>query len=399
MSAALAQLRPVYVVGTGLHPYQRPSDVPYTALGVHAVRAALADAGLTWGDVESAYTGTATTAMGMSRLMYRHLGSTGIPMAQVENASASGSTAFRQACIEVAAGLVDVAIAVGVDKPLHISIPQRAAGVRDLVGGRVVAFTHFALLAERYRHDHGATPEQFAMVAVKNSRNGALNPNAQRRTARTLEEVLAPPLISGHLTRLQCCPVGEGAAAVIVASDDALGRLGLDRGRAVQILSSVARSETIYAGENFDAALTRDTAAQALGDAGITADELDVVELHDAFTVEELLYIEAIGLSPAGRAASDLEAGHFDIGGRVAVSPSGGLLAMGHPIGPTGVGQICEITTQLRGEAGERQHADARTGLAHMVGVGAVCVMHVLTRGPVPDSNARPAVRSGIEAR
>jgi acetyl-CoA acetyltransferase len=381
MSATLADLRPVHVVGVGLHPYQRPSDVPYTALGVHAVRAALADAGLTWRDVESAYTGTATTAMGMSRLMYRHLGSTGIPMAQVENASASGSTAFRQACIEVAAGLVDVAIAVGVDKPLQLSIPQRAAGISDLVGGRMAAFTHFALLAERYMHDHGATPEQLAMVAVKNSRNGTLNPNAQRRKARTLREVLAPPLISGHLTRLQCCPIGEGAAAVIVASDNAIQRLGLDRTRSVQVLSSASRSETVYDGENFDAALTRETAAQALDDAGVTADDLDIVELHDAFTVEELLYIEAIGLSPPGSGARHLEAGHFDIGGRVAVSPSGGLLAMGHPIGPTGVGQICEITAQLRGEAGERQHPGARTGLAHMVGVGAVSVVHILTSG------------------
>ncbi|MGO9558825.1 MAG: thiolase family protein [Acidimicrobiales bacterium] len=378
MTASLAELRPVRVVGVGLHPYQRPSDVPYTALGVHAVRAALADAGLAWSDVESAYTGTATTAMGMSRLMYRHLGSTGIPMAQVENASASGSTACRQACIEVAAGLVDVAIAVGVDKPLQFSMPQRAARVRDLVGSRVAPFTHFALLAERYMHDHGATPEQFALVAVKNSRNGSLNPNAQRRKARTLDEVLAPPLISGHLTRLQCCPIGEGAAAVILASDDAIERLGIDAARAVRVLSSTSRSETIYEGENFDAALTRETVAQALGEAGVTPGDLDVVELHDAFTVEELLYIEAIGISPSGQAARDLEAGHFDIGGRVAVSASGGLLAMGHPIGPTGVGQICEITTQLRGEAGERQQPKARIGLSHMVGVGAVCVAHVL---------------------
>ena len=381
MSATLGQLRPVRVVGVGLHPYQRPSDTPYTALGVHAVRAALADAGLAWADVETAYTGTATTAMGMSRLMYRHLGATGIPMAQVENASASGSTAFRQACIDVAAGLADVAIAVGGDKPLQASMPQRAAGVRDLVGSRVVPFTHFALLAQRYMHDYGATAEQFGMVAVKNSRNGALNPNAQRRKARTLEEVLAPPRISGALTRLQCCPVGEGAAAVIVASDDAVGRLGLDGDRAVRVLSSVARSETVYDGENFDAALTRETTAQALSEAGVTAADLDIVELHDAFTVEELLYIEAMGISPAGRAAADLEAGQFDIGGRVAVSASGGLLAMGHPIGPTGVGQICEITTQLRGEGGERQHPNASTGLAHMVGVGAVCVVHVLRNG------------------
>jgi len=256
MTAGLAQLRPVYVVGAGLHPYQRPSDTPYTAMGVHAVRAALADAGLDWRDIESAYAGTATTAMGISRLMYRHLGSTGIPMAQVENASASGSTAFRQACIEVAAGLSDVSIAVGVDKPLQLSSPQRAAGVRDLAGSRVAPFTHFALLAERYIHDYGATAEQFALVAVKNSRNGALNPNAQRRKPKTLNEVLAPPLISGRLTRLQCCPIGEGAAAAIVASDEAIHRLGLNPARAVRVLSSASRSETVYDGENFDAALT-----------------------------------------------------------------------------------------------------------------------------------------------
>lgn len=382
MTATLAQLRPVRVVGIGLHPYQRSSDTPYTALGVHAVRAALADAGLAWSEVQSAYTGTATTAMGMSRLMYRHLGSTGIPMAQVENASASGSTAFRQACIEVAAGLVDVAIAVGVDKPLHVAMPQPAAAVRDLVDSRIAPFTHFALLAARHMHEYGTTAEQFAAVAVKNSRNGALNPNAQRRKARTLEEVLAPPQISGVLTRLQCCPAGEGAAAVIVASDDAIARLGLNAERAVTVLSSASRSETVYDRENFDAALTRQTTAQALADAGVSIDELDIVELHDAFTVEELLYIEAIGICPPGQAAAALDAGEFDIGGRVAVSPSGGLLSMGHPIGPTGVGQICEITTQLRCEAGQRQHPGARTGLAHMVGVGAVCLVHVLRKDP-----------------
>jgi acetyl-CoA acetyltransferase len=227
-------------------------------------------------------------------------------------------------------------------------------------------------------HDYGATIEQFALVAAKNSRNGTLNPSAQRRKARTVDEVLAARQISGVLTRLQCCPVGEGAAAAIVASGEAIARHDLDVGRSVRVLASAARSETVYRNENFDAALTRETTAQALSEANLTPNELDIVELHDAFTLEELLYIEAMGISAPGNAGRDLENGDFDIGGRVAVSASGGLLSMGHPIGPTGVGQICEITTQLRGEAGSRQHADARTGLAHMVGVGAVCLVHIL---------------------
>ncbi len=372
--------RDLWVIGVGLHPYQKPSDTPYPQLGVTAVREALADAGLDWSQVQTAYTGTATTSMALSRLMYRHLGATGIPMLQVENASASGSTAFRQACIDVAAGIHDVAIAVGVDKPLNLTSPQRAAGLDDLVGNRVLPVTHFALLASRYMHATGASAEQIAAVAVKNSRNAALNPYAQRPKARSLEEVLAPPKISGMFTRLQCCPIGEGAAAAIVVSESALDSLGLNRDRAVRVRSSVLRSETYYGTANFDAALTAETTAVALEQAGVTASEVDVVELHDAFTVEELLYVEAMGLCEPGQAASALAAGEFDIGGRVAVNTSGGLLSMGHPIGPTGVGQIAELTTQLRAEAGPRQHPDARVGLAHMVGLGAVCAVHVLSR-------------------
>jgi acetyl-CoA acetyltransferase len=368
-------------VGIGLHRYQAPSETAYTVLGVTAVREALADAGIAWSDVEAAYTGTATTAMALSRLMYRHFGATGIPMTQVENASASGSTAVRQAAIDVAAGLHDVVLATGIDKPLSFTSPHRAAGVRDLAGNRVVPFTHFALLANRYMHENDVAAEDIARVAVKNSANGAHNPHAQRQKALTLDEVLAPPLISGSLTRFQCCPVGEGAAAVIVACDDAISRLGLDAARAVRITASVARSERVYGAKNFDAELTRETVSQAYDEAGIGPDDLDVVELHDAFTIEEMLYVEAMGLAKPGQAAAALRAGEFSVGGRVAVSASGGLLSMGHPIGPTGAGQICEITRQLRGEAGDRQQPDARTGLAHMVGVGAVCVVHVLQHG------------------
>jgi acetyl-CoA acetyltransferase len=244
-----------------------------------------------------------------------------------------------------------------------------------------VPFTHFALLAQRYMDRHGATPEDFARVAVKNHGNGAHNRYAQRQQARTLAEVMNDPPISGALTRLQCCPVGEGAAAAIVASEVALERLGIDRRRCVRVLSSSQRSEMVYSEtSNFDAELTRQTTEQALVEAGITARELDVVELHDAFSVEEIFYLEAMGISKPGEAPAMLRAGALAVGGDVAVSPSGGLLAMGHPIGPTGLGQIAEIARQLRGEAGVRQQPGARYGLAHMVGVGAVCVVHVLGR-------------------
>jgi len=379
MSQTLLDLRPVYVVGIGLHRYQRPSETTYVELGLTAARAALGDAGIPWSAVETAYTGTALIGMAASRPMLRHLGATGIPMAQVENASASGSTAFRMACLEVASGTADVALALGVDKPGPVAMAPGKTGVRDLVGGRVVPFTHFALLANDYMNRNGATAEQIAMVAVKNNRNGANNPYAQRQKAVTLEEVMAGPPISGALTRLQCCPVGEGAAAAIVASKDAIDRLAIDRGRAVRVAASVTRTERVYRGaRNFDAELTGETVAQAYREAGISARDLDVVELHDAFTIEELLYLEAMGLCGPGEGARMIESGAADIGGECAVSASGGLLAMGHPIGPTGVGQIVEITRQLRGEAGVRQHRGARVGLAHMVGVGAVCVVHVL---------------------
>ena len=241
-------------------------------------------------------------------------------------------------------------------------------------------FTSFALMADRYMRAHDVTAEQVARVAVKNHANGAANPYAQRRAVRSLDEVLADP-VAGSLTRLQCCPVGEGAAAAVLASADAVGRLGLDPARCPRIVASVTASQGLYEpGVDTDAALTADTARTALDRAGIGPDDLDVVEVHDAFAVEELLYAEAIGLCGPGEAAGLVEAGAFDVGGRCAVSPSGGLLAMGHPIGPTGTGQVCEVTRQLRGEAEGRQQPDARWGMAHMVGLGAVCVVHVLER-------------------
>jgi acetyl-CoA acetyltransferase len=380
MAGLISDLRPVYVVGIGFHRYQYASDATYVTLGLTAIREALADAGVTWDAVESSYVANALLGMAVGRPMLRHLGALGKPLVHIENASASGSTAFRHACIEVAAGISDVALAVGVDKMPKAMIPRSATGIPNLAEDAIVPFTHFALLTDEYAQRHGVDPEDIALVAVKNHANGAKNPNAQRRKVRTLEEVLGGKAISGTLTALQCTPVGEGAAAVIVCSEDGIKRLGLDAGRAIRVAASAAGSEKAGQSLNPDTALSFETMSRAIQEAGLTPSALDVIEVHDAFTVEELLYAEATGICAPGQFIPMLKDGAWDIGGQCAISPSGGLIAMGHPIGPTGIGQVGEIVRQLRGEAGERQHKGARTGLAHMVGVGAVCYVHVLSK-------------------
>lgn len=380
MTTTLKDLRPVYVVGVGFHRYQFASETPYVELGLTAVRAALADAGLAWPAVESAYFAKALLPMAPGRAMLRHLGATGLPIVHVENASASGSAAFRHACMEVAAGLAEVSLVVGVDKPMPVGRAESLARIGALADDAIAPFTHFALLADAYAHRTGAAFEDIALVAVKNHRNGAKNPFAQHQKERTLDEILGGKKIAGAFTSLQCTPVGEGAAAVIVASEEGLRRQGLGLDRAVRVASSAGRSQRVYDdATRYDAMLTQETTRIALSEAQVAAADLDVVELHDAFTVEEVEYVEAMGLCPDGEAVPRLKEGEFDIGGRCAVSPSGGLISMGHPIGPTGVGQIGEVTRQLRGEAGARQQPNARTGLAHMVGVGAVCYVHVFS--------------------
>jgi acetyl-CoA acetyltransferase len=378
---SLLRERAVYVVGIGLHPYGFPSETPYVQLGLHAVREAMADAGLAWQQIRSAVVGTAALGMAAGRVMLRHLGSTGLEVLQVENASASGSTAFRIACQQVASGEHDVVLAMGVDK---FGDGRRAVlkdGLAPLSPTANVPLVKFALLARRCMRDYGLTPEDMARVAVKNHGNAARNPYAQYRKPRTLEQVLASAPVAGDLTAMQCCPRGEGAAAVIVVSEEALQRLGLPRGRAVRVLASAATSEMLPSDDAPALVdLVRKSSADALAQAGIGAKELDIVELHDAFTIEELLYTEAVGVCETGEGAAYVARGDADIGGRCAINPSGGLIGMGHPLGPTGIGQVAEVTRQLRGEAEGRQHPNARLALAHMIGLGSVAVAHVLAR-------------------
>ena len=371
----LLQQTSVYVIGVGLHPYQFASDTPYVSLGLRAMREALSDAGIAWPEVQSAYVGTSAIGMATGRVMFRHLGSTGLAVTQVESASASGCSAFRQACLEVASGVSDVVVAIGVDK----FGDGRKAADKHLAPTATMPPVKFALMAHEYLRQHGLKPEAMARVAVKNHGNAALNPYAQFRKARTLEQVMASPKVVGDLTVQQCCPRGDGAAAVIVVSEAAIKRLGLDKRRAVRVLASVANSEELEHGDSSAAVdMVRKSTAMAYEQAGVGPRDLNLVELHEAFSIEELVYTEAMDLCAPGEGAAWLERGASAIGGECAVNASGGLLGMGHPTGPTGIGQIAEITRQIRGEAHGRQHPGARLGLAHMIGLGSVAFAHIL---------------------
>lgn len=370
----------VYIAGIGLHPYQFPSETPYTQLGLTAVRAALADAGLRWNQVQSAYVGTTSIGMAAGRVMLRHLGSTGLGVTQVENASASGSFAFRQACMEIAAGMSDAVLAVGVDKHGDGRRAANKDGLDRLSDTATIPAVKFAMMARTYLRERGASVEEMAGVAVKNHGNAARNPFAQFRKPRTLEQVMASPRVAGDLTVQQCCPRGEGAAAVLLVSGQSIQRMGLDARRCVRVRASVAESEREEK-QYGDAAveLVRSSARAAFEQARIAPTELDLLELHDAFSVEELLYSEAIGVCEPGEGARFLARGDSRIGGRCAINASGGLIGMGHPLGPTGIGQLAELTRQLRGEAEGRQHPQARWGMAHMIGLGSVSIAHVLS--------------------
>ena len=283
----------------------------------------------------------------------------------------------------IGAGMADVAVAIGVDS-LSTMLPTML-DMNDPFGPGMglVLPALYAMHAQHYLETTGADPEHLARVAVKNRANAALNPMAHFQEAVTLEQVLGSKMICDPLTMLECCPNTDGAAAVILASESAAQRLGWRGG--VKIVASAMASGAFIDNIDIDDRVTVRTSATAYRMAGITPDQVDLVELHDAFAVGELLYVEQLGLAPSGGAWKALAEGELDRTGRVAVNPGGGLIGRGHPMGPTGVAQLCEATIQLRGEAGPRQVPNARIALTHTLGGNQfdleanACVVNVLT--------------------
>jgi acetyl-CoA acetyltransferase len=374
--------RDVFVVGVGMHPFGNygvgVQDMAYAA-GI----AALDDSGLDFREVGALYNGYIGGGITTGVHVAKDLGLTGIPITHVENASATGSCAFGEAVHAVAGGRVEVAMALGFDDMNRMRglgrSRRRGIGAEDVM----LPAAFFAMWATRRMHEVGTKVETFAALAAKNWNHARHNPMAQRRADHhvTIEEILDSTMISFPHTSKMACAAGGGAAAAIVATEEVARRLAAPR---IKVLASQQRSETYTEGHVFlgavigPAQMTRDTALAAYEQAGLGPADLDLVQVHDAFPVEELAYYELLGVCGDGDGDRLVANGETSLGGRIPFSTDGGLTARGHPGGPTGLAQIHETVLQLRADAGPRQVEGARTGLCHMAGAGSVCVVHIL---------------------
>jgi len=380
-------MKDVAVLGVGMHRFGMWAEKSHADLAREAGLAALGDAGLTFRDVQAAYVGHIFAPVMSAVRTMKEFGLTGIPVQHVENASATGSAAFREACFAVASGRHDVVMVLGFDKMSEM-IQRSGAGTDPAyLEDSILPAAFFALWATRRMHERGTKPEHLAAIAAKNFNNGALNPMSQRQAEQrvTVEKVLAARMVAWPLTTMMSCPIGDGAACAIVGRPEMARRLHPER-PVVTVLASELQTERYERGHLFvgpvvgPARMSVDTSRAAYEQAALGPEDMDLVQVHDAFAIEELEYYELLGLCREGEAEACIERGDFALGGRVAVSTDGGLIARGHPGGPTGLAQIWETTLQLRGEAGKRQVKDARVGLCHMMGGGSVCVVHILAR-------------------
>ncbi len=379
-------MRGVSVIGVGMVPFGKYPDRKLSDLAWPAVKAAIADAGVEPRRIEAAYCGTALGGMMAGQRILGRIGLTGIPVANVENACSSSSTAFRQGVMAIRTGQYDVVLVVGVEKLSKFgggTLPLEEEDWEVSQGLSMPAL--YAMRAQRYMHDFGLTREQLALVSVKNRRHGALNPDAQMRKPVSVDEVLSSRMIAEPFTLLQCCPTGDGAAAAVLCASTFAAQCRADP---INVIASDVTSGKYITGfrDMTIPEITVRGAKEAYEEAGVGPRDIDVAEVHDAFSVAELLYYEAFGFCERGAAGRFIEAGGSTFGGEIVVNPSGGLLAKGHPVGATGAAQVVEVVRQLRGEAGARQVDGAKIGLTHATGGGisgfdhGACSIHIFAR-------------------
>jgi len=382
-------MRDVAIIGIGLVRFGELWEKPLRDLAADAALKAVADAGVDHIDsivVGSMAGGILVEQEHIGSLLADYLGMGPVPATRVESACASGGMAARAGFIEVASGMSDIVLVAGVEKMTDVSGEVVAAAMATASDQEYEAFYGVtfpglsAMVARAHMERYGTTAEHLAAVAVKNHANGALNPMAQFRNAITVEDVLGSPLVADPLHMLDCSPVSDGAAALVLCPLEMAKKIA--KKAVVRVAGVGAASDTIALYRRDD--LTRMSAIErsaqrALQMAGKTPADMHCFEVHDGFTIMEILAIEELGLVARGQGGPATAAGLTARGGKFPVNPSGGLKSKGHPVGATGVSQIAELVIQLRGEAGDRQIKGARMALAqNMGGSGGSSVVHVL---------------------
>jgi acetyl-CoA acetyltransferase len=369
-------MREVAIAGAAMCRIKKYPDLSVQDLGWPVVKAAIEDSGFDRREIEAAYCGSAYSGRLVGQRVLRPLGMLGLPVVNCENACSSGGTAFREAYMAVADGRWDIALVIGIDKLTALGggvLPGQPDDWDVAIGLTMPAL--YAMRANRYMHEHAMTREQLAKVAVKAHRHAAHNPYAQYQNEVTLEDVLGARPICEPFTLLHCCPTGDGAAALVLCSAEKARQLSR---KPVWIKGSVLNSGLYKTGfrDMTTPEITIRAANEIYEETGLGPEDIDVAELHDAFTIAELLYYEAFGFCGRGEAVALLESGDTSIGGRIPVNPSGGLLCKGHPVGATGAAQLVELVWQLRDEARGRQVEGAKVALAHCTGGGIAGLDH-----------------------
>ncbi len=383
--------RDVAIIGIGTTEFGEHWNRSLRDLAGEAGSKALRDANIDPKEIQFLVGGNMSGGMFVGQehgagLLADHLGITPVGAIRTEAACASGSLAVRVGYMAIASGMYDVVAVGGVEKMTDVYGDRATtvlAGAMDQENEAFHGLTFpgvYAFLANRHMHEYNTTREQLALIPVKNHRNGALNPIAHFKREITVEDVLSSPLVADPLRLLDCSPISDGAASIImVAADKAKDYTD----KPVYIKASAQASDTLAVHDRRDVTTLDATvfaAKEAYARAGIGPEDIDLAEVHDCFSINELIAYEDLGFAKKGEGGKLIENGETEIGGKIPVNTSGGLKAKGHPVGATGVAQLCELTEQLRGEAGKRQVEDARIGLAHNVGgSGATVVIHILS--------------------
>ncbi len=387
-------MKKVNVIGVGMTQFTTPKQlIPYTTMGQQAVRDALKDSGINYDEIDQAYTGWVYADSCAGEKVLYDVGMTGIPIFNVNNNCSTGSNALYLARQAVASGVSECALALGfeqmtpgalgmtfMDRPMPMeTFFTKLFEIQEPIEGAPPAAMLFGGAGVEYMEKYGIKAETFGKIAVKARKHAEHNERAVFRNLLTLEEIMDSPHQFGPLTRFQCCPPTCGAAAAIVCTDEFAKKHSISnpvyiagQSMASDFGSSFEdKSAMKLVGYDMTAAAAKDVYEQS----GTGPEDVDVVELHDCFTANELITYEGLGLTPEGTAEKFIEEGDNTYGGKVVTNPSGGLLSKGHPLGATGIAQCAELVWQLRGECGVRQVEDATVGLQHNIGIGGAAVV------------------------